>query len=269
MLYSKHETLEDTLVQLLLKGPYSIKELHQTVSKHESVSLRAIYKATDALIDAGVAFKVGKKLWINQEWIRELRERLSPSVPLLSPGERIVYTFTSIEHLNIFWKTVAFQLEESSNGRPFFYNPHNFWAYIPELKDSEDEYYIQFLEEKKHAYFVVGGTSEADREFKRDYQNGYFQIDARIVPSLGRRDHITVLGDFVITARLSQSLSKRIDELYDSDQPLEKIQSGILAAYRSDVKVRLVFEHNADKAAKLRKLLSQNFVLNKALNSAS
>lgn len=261
MLYSKRQTLEDTLVQELLKGPCSIKGLRQTVSKHGPVSLRAVYKASNALIGTDVVFKVGKKLWVNQEWVRTLRERLLPSIPLLSPGERAIYTFKSIEHLNIFWKTVAFQLEEDPNRHPFFYNPHNFWAYIPELKKSEDEYYTQFLKEKKQAYFVVGEKNNADKEFKRRYQNKYFQIDLRIIPSLGRRDHITVLGDFVITARLSQSLSKLIDDFYESEQSLEKILPSILEAYRSDAKVRLVFEHNTKKATKLRKLLSSNFVL--------
>lgn len=262
MLYSARETLEDEVAQLLLKSPSSVKELHGAVSKHHAVSLRAVYKATDALVAAGVTFKVGKKVWINHEWVRTLREHLAPSVPLLSQSERVVYTFTSAEHLNSFWKTVAFQLEEGQDGRPFFYNPHNFWAYIPELKDSEDKYYAQFSKEKKIAGFVVGGTSEPDREFKRSYQNKYFQIDARVIPSLGRRDHITVLGNFVITARLSQLLAKHIDDLYESNQPIEKILPSILDAYHNDAKVRLVFEHNAHKAAKLRKLLSSHFVLN-------
>jgi hypothetical protein len=261
MLYSRQETLEDALVQRLLRGPSSIKELHKAVSEKSPVSLRAVYKATDALLEAGVVFKVGKKVWINQEWTRAVRERLSPSVQLLSPGERAVYTFTSAEHLNVFWKTIAFQLEEGDHGRPFFYNPHNFWAYIPELKESEDEYYAQFAREKKHAYFVVGGTSEADKEFKRGYQNDFLQIDARTVPSLGRRDHITVLGDFVITARLSQKLTARLDELYETEKPFNEILPDILRAYTSDATVRLVFEHNAAKAKKLRAILSKNFVV--------
>jgi hypothetical protein len=261
VLYSQHKTLEDTLVQLLLKGPSSIKALHEAVSENEPVSLRAVYKAADALIDARVCFKVGKNVWINQEWVRAVREKLSPGSLPLSPGERAVYTFTSAEHLNVFWKTVALQLEEGEHGQPFFYNPHNFWAYIPELKESEDEYYAQFAREKKNAYFCVGGTTEADKEFKRGYQNKYFQVDARTIPSLGRRDHIMVLGDFVITARLSHKLAVRLDELYETGKPLEKILPDILAAYRSDANVRLVFENNAAKAAKLRALLSPNFVV--------
>jgi len=180
----------------------------------------------------------------------------------LALGEQVAYTFTSVEHLDIFWKTIAFQFEEyEKDGQIFFYNPHNFWAYIPELQESEDEYYVHFAKTKKHAFFTVGGTTHADREFKRKYQDEFLQIDTRTVPSLGCRDHTTVLGDFIITARLSTGLAKLLDELYEQGELIETILPSILTAYKKDSRVRLTFEHNATKAKKLRTLLSKNFVL--------
>lgn len=263
MLYSTKANLEDKLVEALLGGPASIKKLRAIVSTPENVaSLRGVYKAVSSLIDAGVLLKVGKQIWINQQWARNLRERLATSIPFLSPGERAVYIFNSVQHLDVFWKTIAFQFEEhEQSGRIFFYNPHNFWAYIPELKESENEYYAHFAKTKKRAFFTVGGATEADRAFKREYQNEFLQIDVRDVPSLGRRDHITILGDFVITARMSQKLAKQLDNIYSSGESVEMSMQKILTAYRADANVRLTIEYNGLKAKKLIKLLSPHFVL--------
>ena len=100
-------------------------------------------------------------------------------------------------------------------------------------------------------------------EFKRSYQNDYFQVDTRVVPSLGRRDNINVFGDFVVTTRLSKQLAARVDILYDSGQPIAKILPSMLEAAEEFGEFKLTFEHNAAKAKKLRKLLSPNFVMPK------
>jgi len=260
MLFSREETLEEKLVRLLLIKPMQIKELHERLISKEKISLRAVYKAENALIKAGVAVKVGKRVWINQEWVRSMQENIAPPLPLLSAGERVSYTFTSIEHLDVFWKTIVLQLESyEQDGKIFFYNPHNFWAYIPERKESEDRYYAYFEQSKKHAYFTVGGISNADMEFKRAYQNDFLQIDARPVASLGRNNHITVLGDFVISARLPAKIATRLDELYASNESMVKIVPDIVKETKAIGNIKFVFEHNAAKAKKIRKILSPNF----------
>jgi len=76
MLYSGRNSLEDKVVQILLSGPSTIKGLHSHIAAGEKISLRAVYKATDALIEERVIFKVGKQVWINQQWVRALREHL-------------------------------------------------------------------------------------------------------------------------------------------------------------------------------------------------
>lgn len=263
MLYSRQNSLEDALVQTLLDGASTVQQLHMKIGSTHAVSLRAVYKAIGGLIDAGVVVKAGKRVWIHQPWVRTVRERLSSSLPPMAVGERAVYTFSSLEHLDAFWKTIAFQFEEyERDGQIFFYNPHNFWAYIPELRESEDTYYEHFAQSKKHAFFTVGGTTVADKEFKRGYQNDYLQIDVRDVPSIGRGDHITVVGDFVITAKLSAGLARQIDELYESGISIKELMPSILKHYKASASVRLVLEHNPSKAKKLQTLLSKNFVLN-------
>ncbi len=262
MLFSQEESLEDRLVGYLLTNSASIKELHtRLISSEQSITLRAIYKAVDALIQKGVLMKVGNKVWIDQEWAVSARARLSPPVPFLSPGERVVYTFNSIEHLDAFWKTIAIQIDEYNTEAAAFYVPHNCWAYVPERKASEDAYYSQFAQNKKYAFFTIGGTSHADLEFKREYQDDFFQVDMRSIEGFSRRDHVSILGNFITTTRLSKDLSERLDSIYSSNEPISKILPQVLSALRAASEFRLVFEHNSAKARKLRKTLSSNFHL--------
>lgn len=265
MLYSSHTTLADKVTELLIRKPRSIKGLHQELSASEEVSLRAVYKTVDQLVLARVLVKAGKNVHVDEEWVRKVRQKFSSQLPLLvGPGERIVHSFTSISHLDAFWTTIALQLEAlEKDGQVFFYNPHNFWAYIPERKESEDAYYAHFSESKLHAFFTLGGETVADRECKRTYQDEYLQIDTRIIPSFSRTDHITVMGDHVITVRISRKAAAEIDGLYASEKPIAELLPALTESYNQDFPSRFVLENNPKKAEKLRALLARNFYLHR------
>ncbi|HVX90151.1 MAG TPA: hypothetical protein VHC20_00670, partial [Candidatus Paceibacterota bacterium] len=224
-------------------------------------SLRAVYKAVDHLIEAGVLLKVRQRVMVDQEWAREVSTKLAPplSAPL-GPGEKAIYTFTSIAHLDAFWKTIVLQLEAyEQDGLVMFYNPHNFWAYVPERRESEDAYYRHFSASKIHAFFTIGGETAADMQFKRAYQDDFFQVDARNMPGYARNVHLTVMGDYLITVRLPKALADRIDRLYETGRPIEELLPAIMETCQSPGNIRFVLEHNPQKVKKLRRPLSLNF----------
>ncbi len=261
MLFSKENTVEDRIVELASKAPTIVKTLHAILNKEEKLSLRAVYKAAHKLIGAGVLLKVGKQVMVDQEWAKRVGDMLgSSSAPLLAGGERVVYTFTSVEHLDAFWKTVVFPLEQSTAvNEIFFYNPHNFWAYLPARRESEDAYYQHFPDAGRYGFFTVGGDSQADLEFKRAYQGEHLQIDLRNITLFRRTDHITILGPIVVTVRLAKGVSERMDSLYASGKSIQDILPEIISICKKPGKIRFVIEHNAPKAEKMRKILAKNF----------
>lgn len=261
MLYGRERDLEDRTVELVANAGTTLKSLHAALRKEEQVSLRAVYKAVHKLIRAGVLLKVGKRVMIDQEWARRVGERLGvASAPLLSSGERVSYTLVSVEHLDAFWKTVMLTLEKSTSPREIlFYNPHNFWAYLPARKESEDAYYRHFSDTGRYGFFTVGGDSVVDTEFKRKYQGEYLQIDLRNIPLFKRTDHITIIGSVVITVRLAKGVSERIDKLYNSGEGIVDILPRIVEICRKPGKIRFVIENNSTKAGKIRKMLAKNF----------
>lgn len=260
MLFGDSKDLEDRVVELLAHKSLSINTLHKELVATGKVSLRAVYKAVNNLINAKVLLKLGKRVKIDHEWASRVIEGLKVATPaLLSKGQRVVYTFASIDHLDAFYKTTVLPLEKTTATREiFFYNPHNFWAYLPARKDSEDAYYKHFSSNAT-GFFTVGGASKADVEFKRKYQSEYFQIDLRDISQLKRTDHITIVGSIIITVRLSKSVSEQIDRLYDTDESIDQFVQKIINIYKKPGKIRFLIEHNAKKADALRKTCARNF----------
>lgn len=239
--------------------------IHESLGKTGQLSLRAVYKAVDKLIAAGVLIRVRKQVLLSAEWTRTVGERLRPA-PLAAPapGERLSYLFMSLEHLDAFWKTVALPLEEeSASNEVFFYNPHNFWAYVPAREESEEAYYRHFSKQKQ-GFFTLGGDTEADKTFKRKYQSEYLQVDTRAIASLSRRDHLTVIGSLVVSVRLSKRLAAQIDELYASGKPIPELLPNLERVCANPGKIKLVLENNPGKAKNLRKVLAKNFYFKQA-----
>jgi hypothetical protein len=260
VIFSSDETLEDRIISLTLGRKVRIKSLHTRLSSEEPVSLRAIYKAVDKLIEARVLLKAGKQVMVDEEWARRVGERLRPPpIPAPSAGEQLLYSFTSIEHLDAFWKSTVLPIEESMpNAETFLYSPHNFWAYIPDRKESEESYYRHFTGLNR-GFFTIGGDSDADRGFKKQYQSEYLQIDTRDVASLRRTDHITVIGSLIITVRLLKNTAKCIDDLYVSGKEMEDFLPELLAVCAAPGKIKFTLENTPAKAKALRKVLARSF----------
>lgn len=261
MLYSKDNSVEDRIVELATDTRTTIKSLHAKLNREEILSLRAVYKAVNKLRNAGVLMKVGKQVIVDHEWAKRVSNMLgSASVPTISNGERVVYTFVSVEHLDSFWKTTVLPLEQSVSTREIlFYNPHNFWAYLPARKESEEAYYRHFSDIDRYGFFTVGGNSQADVEFKRGYQSEHLQIDLRNIDFFRRTDHITIINSTIITVRLAKGISERIDKLYASEKSIKDILPDIVSICQKPGKIRFVLENNPTKVKKLKKTLAKNF----------
>jgi len=260
MLYAGSNEIENRVVELLVEERATIKSLTASLNKDEKVSLRGVYKAVQHLVESGVVLKVGKRVMLNHEWAQGVADKLgTPIVPIIATGERAVYTFTSLDHLDAFWKTTVLPLERTVEAKEvFFYNPHDFWVLLPARKESEEAYYRHF-DHKQQGFLVIGGESAADLSMKRTYQSDFLQIDLRKLSSFVNTDHITVLGQHVITARLSKSVADRIDALYTSGRTVEELLPELLQICAKPGKIRFVLENNPTKAEKLRKTLAKDF----------
>lgn len=262
MLYTSAHDIEDRVVEKLAEGWATVKALAQSLGEESKVSLRGVYKAVDQLIGSGVAIKVGRKVMLNHEWAQGVADKLAaPATPLIGPQERLSYTFTSLEHLDTFWKSTVLPLERTAEVRELFiYNPHSFWILLPGRKESEESFFNHFGPQQA-GFLTVGGETAADLEFKRTYQHDYLQIDLRPLASIRRTDHISVLGPYIITTRLSKNLVERMDALYEASMATEKLLPELMKLYARAGKMKIIIEHSSGKAEKLRRTLARNFYI--------
>lgn len=261
MLYAGSNEIEERVVELLVEGRATIKTLLAEVNKEgENVSLRGVYKAVTNLITAGVVLKVGKKVMLNHEWAQGVADRLgAPVVPLIAPGERAVYSFTSLEHLDAFWKSTILPLERViATKEVFIYNPHSFWALLPARKASEEAFFAHFGPQQQ-GFLSIGGDTAADLELKRAYQSEFLQINLGKVASIRDTDHVTVLGPYIILTRLSKAVANRMDALYASGKEVHEFLPELQKICAKPGKVRFVLENNPKKAEKLRRSLARDF----------
>lgn len=266
MLFSREQSVEDRIVGLTVGERLTLTTIHKELGGGEKLTLRAVYKAVDKLIKAGVLIKVGKRVTVDGQWASGVGDRLAKVAgPTLGAGERASYTFTSIDSLDAFWVTTVMPLEAaSSKGETFFYNPHNFWAYLPSRKESEDAYYEHFATSKQQGFFTVGGDTAADLEFKRGYQTDKLQITLINISDITRRDHITVIEPFVVTVRLTRSLAEKIDYLYAFHPSIQTLTPQLVKLCEKPGKIKLLVENDAAKAKKLRKILAKDFYFKKS-----
>lgn len=263
MLFSDNKSLEDLVIELLLGQEITVKNLYrQVLEKHdESVTIQAVYKVINQLIDAGVVLKVGKIITISREWTDTVARQFNQqTLPLITEGESITYNFRSFSHLDAYWKTLTMQLLHLDDQFPvFFYVPHDFWILIPDRQASEERYYESFNQKQAYAYYLIGGETTADKAFKKQYTTEYMRIDLDSKANFKRTRHYTVIENFIVTTELTSGSAEIIDNLYKNCHSLQELETKLQPIFNRDQRLRIKLEHKADKARKLRKKISRNF----------
>lgn len=268
MLLGTKKTLCDHIMEALLEKPYSVIELeHYLQEQKVRPTVQGIYKAFRELIKEGIVVKEKKTYLISSVWREKLQERVSKQVRLkLSAGEETVHRFNKIDHLDAFWKHTMHDIQSEWKEFPVFHaNPHNFWYLVPGRRDSEQEYYENFVKTETPVFSLIGGTTAFDKKLKQlihdDFQKFHFDESF----PFNRRDHLSVVGPYIVTTRISIQLANQIDQLYkvcNTEQELTEKSIPLFKKYRS---VTMTIEHNETKAKKLTKRIATNFYIPKEL----
>ncbi len=268
MLFTTTETLDETLIRLLVSKERTAKDILATLEKEgQRYTIQALYVVLRRLIHSEVLIKHGPLYSLNEEWRAKIMSKLgSRNTHELGEGESVAYILSSLVHHDLQWKNVVLPLHEELPHHPiFFYNYHYIWMHIGESRmRSEVEYYQSFTHAKRHAFSLVGSKSVHDIAVKKRLQSEYVQW------SLGaqyfkKTDYLAVLGDYIIITRLSSDLIKKIDMCYEKSETLELLQKNLQKLGIEKKRIKLIVERNHHKAQKLRKKMSRDFFVPKEL----
>ena len=269
MLLSRKESLEDSVVSLLLEREQSVKTLIKTLSsKGFSVTIQAVYKVLRILVKSEVVIKRTNMYALSEEWRGRIIDTFEKTQNRfeLAEGESIIFDLASLVHLDQQWKNIVLPLHNAHPTAPvFFYNPHEIWIHLNESrKQSEYAYYTSFKENKTHAFALFGGDTEHDKTMKKELQNEYLQI-AVGVEAFSKTDYPTIFGDYIITTRISKRLSEEIEQSYKESESKIVLEDRLQEIGIEKKKVKLIIERDREKAKKLRKKLSKEFFVPPAL----
>lgn len=249
--------IQDQILQALSYKSLTAKELGSVVS----VSIQSIHKVLRKLVNAEVVLKHNVNYSLNQEWVAGNFNKLSNSDFInLSPEEHFKHTFNNFKHLERFWKHTLTPLITKSD-QVFIYNPHWIWWYIPDNFQSEANFVNSF--NKSHrCYLMIGSNTVEDQSIRRLWQDDFFRISLNTDSSLSKKEFYTVINNLVITTTLPLAVIKQIDTHYQSSQVGKNLAKSLEPVLTRTVnKIILSVENNQNKANKLRKIISQDFVL--------
>ena len=262
MLLGLRKTLYDHVTETLLKGPSDVSQIEIALkSKGIVPTVQGIYKALRELISEDIVVKQKTMYSVNSIWRYSLTKLVSQAPTFkLSPGERVTYRFNNIENTDAFWKHTFQDIQEETDSIPVFhFMPHQFWLLIPSRSQSEYEYYKRYDNKKIYDFNILGGTSVFDIKMKKDLTTTYNQISTDNKTNFNRRDHLSVIGPYIVTTRVSVNLARVTDRLYETCFTEVELAEKLQPVFKKSGTIILSVEHNEAKAKKLRRRMSSDF----------
>ena len=134
--------------------------------------------------------------------------------------------------------------------------------YLFGREESEIEHYRSYKKKQRQSYFLIGGKQTLDFYFKKEYNENYFKINCKETKTIKDSDHLTVIGDIIIHSRVPELAMSKIEALYKknsvANQEFIKELNSIVS---SITRVSFKIERNQKKAARLKKIITRDFVI--------
>ncbi len=266
MILGTKKTLYDHIIEALLANEASVSDIETYLEgKNTKVTIQGIYKALRELIAEDIVVKQKKIYSINNVWREKTGELfIKRQTFSLSEGEEVIYRFTKLTHLDAFWKHTLSDLQKETGSFPNFDSvPHQFWFHAEGRKESELEYYKTYEKTETYLFSTIGGTSPMDKKMKEIEQTNFHQVHLDEKSLFGRRDHVTIMGPYIIMTKVSAKLAYATDTLYEKATDEKTLEIELNKLFKDSGIIKLSIEHNEKKAKLLRKRLAVNFYIPK------
>lgn len=237
------------------------------------VSKESMYRVLRQLLHEEVVQKSDGKYHLNRIWVNRLREFLITHVGekealhtqhllQMQDGDRITYQFKNPNLMGLYWAhsyNVIF--EELRLTEPLLiYHPHE---WLIHTRTESEEYFLRNFEKRKQlVFFALGGATELDKAFKKEWSSEYLQINTGLDMGLAKNKYLNVLGDFIFEITTTFAFAEQVDEVFQSEENL----TGLVRDQLHDItqqhyKTKLVLTRNAKKAALWQKRFLKSFYI--------
>ena len=267
----KRTNIESIIVYLLQSGEKKTTDLlAETRTLRRHTTKQGFYAAVRKMKREEVVVIYKKKVALHTTWIKEMQEAVehlsqnymheSNSFDALSlaDGEHASYSFSNLNHLDIFWGHSQNILSRKSPTEPIYaYDPH-YWFYIAR-QESEKKLLKSLVKHKQQFLIAVGGKTPLDKHVKTEFNNKYVQCNLENIFTRPNY-YITIIGEYITEVFLDQSVSKKIDHLYQKHTVLSpELISELKTLLSIKSKNRIKITRNKSKANILKKKMGANF----------
>ena len=234
MLLSRNteQKTEEFIVELLHNnesvGPTLFKEIQQ---KDPTVSKETFYRILRRLTNDEVITKQSRVYQLNRHWLQRIYRFSKKSIEtnrgietgnILSfeEGDKISYKFKNPNLMGIYWAHTYDMVFEKHNPKIpiLIYHPHE-WL-IHSRVDSETFFLNRFPEDKKIVFFAIGGNTNIDKKFKKDWDNTFRQIGTGINLGFKNTEYVNVLGDFIFKISVSKKFSEDLEAFFNRNKEI-------------------------------------------------
>lgn len=273
MLVGISPLLGDVIVTLIAtNGPLDVSQLQRALAKLGKLySVQAIYYELRKLLRQGVLVKDRKRFSIRIAWALELAtlsERIhstcvaEPARGQIIPelGEERAWKFSNLLRLDDFWVECMQRIFEISGANVLYNWAPRPWFYFAQAKKL-DQFYRSLMRKKRRIALVLGGSSPLDVLFSSRMSHEIFNIrhDSQFFPKF-TRNHIQVVGDYVLRVRISQGTMNEIHSLFDNTLGLDTLDWGRMQrVLNASTKAYLEISHTPLQARKLRAKFQRYF----------
>lgn len=271
-LAKEKKSLSDHIIYALDQGPLSGKDIVSKITRETETSKESVYRVLRELLEQEIINKAQKKYSINRHWIQRVqafaqKHTSNPhqfdSQRLLefNDGDSITYQFKNPDLMGIYWGHLYdYIVDLHPRSVPIIiFHPHE-WL-IHARKESEEYFLNRFEKEKRLVLFSIGGNSELDKKFKKEWISKYRKININYKASgINKNVYINILGDYIFEVKTNTAFEEAIDNFFKRNHTIGKSQENELKKIvQQHYKTKLVFSRNKKRAELLRKILSKEF----------
>jgi len=233
--------MEESIVEILSIGGQTGPTLLGTLqSKEPGISKETFYRVLRKLLKEEVLNKHATIYELNRYWLQKIYRFSKKHIEInqnsdihnilsFQEGDKLNYTFKNPNLMGIYWAhTYDMIFEQHDPKIPILiFHPHE-WLIHTRI-ESESFFLNRFQDDKKLCLFSIGGNTNLDKVFQKDWQNPHLRINTGISYNLKDREYINVLGDFIFKVTVSRKFSNDLDKFFTtykeiSDQNLDKLK---------------------------------------------
>lgn len=272
---SKLETRIINRLQKKSRNTVSLIDL--LISEDTKTTKQGVYKAIGRLKSQEIVITNAKRVGLSSLWIRKMSDFFSiagsryldfssPETSFLSlqDGESVSYTFRSAVQADQFWDhAIILLLEQSPQTTPVFFENYHYW-HVFSRRESETELY----EYIKRTDGLLLNTSYSnlllDKVAKNMTNQDFVRYSYSQNPDFKKNYYLTMVGDVIADGYFDKKTTDAIEKIYTNNDILSDsiIQQLDKITNRSG-HIRTRFTKNTKRAQKLRRKLSQNFLIPK------